>query len=108
MRDGMNMLLETIFNVIGTWFGYVATCVASPLPTCLPFVAFLALGSAAFVFLALVLTIYRSAQEKDLRAIREKRASVRAGEIPKRVSRTGVQAAVRQRPLSRRRWSAAL
>ena len=48
-----------IFDLAGTWFGYVGSCVASPLPACRPFLAFLALAIASAVSLALLVGIMR-------------------------------------------------
>jgi hypothetical protein len=64
--------------LIGTWFGYVGSCVASPDATCRPFLAFLALAAAAVAALALVLMAYRAEHERAMREIEERRARKRA------------------------------
>lgn len=53
--------INTFFDFVATWFGFVGSCFASPSGACVPFLAFLALGVAAAAALTLVLLAYRSA-----------------------------------------------
>jgi hypothetical protein len=64
--------ISGFFQSIGTWFGYVGSCVASPNATCVPFVAFVGLAGAAGAALALVLLAYRSAREREARKIEQR------------------------------------
>jgi hypothetical protein len=64
--------ISGFFQLIGTWFGYVGSCVASPNATCVPFVAFVGLAGAAGAALALVLLAYRSARERETREIEQR------------------------------------
>lgn len=57
-----------IFSTIGTWFGYVGACVATPDATCRPLLAFVAMGAAAAIALALLLYGYGSAQRRETAA----------------------------------------
>jgi hypothetical protein len=51
--------LHSLFGYFGTWFGYVGSCVASPLPTCRPFLAFVLLTLSGGVSLAMLLSTLR-------------------------------------------------
>jgi hypothetical protein len=73
-------LITAFLEYIGTWFGYVGSCVASPNGTCVPFLAFVALGVAAGAALALVLLAYRSAQARDASETRRRRENRLAGD----------------------------
>jgi hypothetical protein len=55
-----------LFDLIGTWFGFVGTCIATPTGACVPFLAFFALGAAAAAALVLLLVAYRSAQPERM------------------------------------------
>ena len=77
-----------IFGLIGTWFGYVGACVASPDVTCRPFLAFFALLAAAAAALTLTLLAYQRAQRREAAAIEETRTLARAQEVQERLRRT--------------------
>ena len=59
--------IESLFLVIGKWFGYVGACMFVPDATCRPFLAFVALGAAACAALTLVVMAYRAAREREPR-----------------------------------------
>jgi hypothetical protein len=52
--------MSAFVESIGTWFGFVGSCVASPTGACIPFLAFLALGVAAGAAFAGVVIAYRA------------------------------------------------
>jgi hypothetical protein len=58
-------VLESIFFMIGRWFGYVGACMITPDATCRPFLAFVALTAAASVALTLLLLAYRAARQVE-------------------------------------------
>lgn len=58
-------LISAFFHAVGTWFGFVGSCIASPSGACVPFLAFLALGVAAAGGLTLLLLAYRSARNRS-------------------------------------------
>jgi hypothetical protein len=58
-------VIHAFFDFIGTWFGFVLSCAASPTGACVPFLAFLALGIAAGASLVLLLLAYRSALSRE-------------------------------------------
>jgi hypothetical protein len=58
-------VIHATFDAVGTWFGFVSGCVASPSGACVPFLAFLALGAAAVAALVLVLLAYRAAVRRN-------------------------------------------
>lgn len=76
------------FDLIGTWFGYVGSCVAAPNATCRPFLAFIALGIAATAALTLMILAYRKRHARDLAEIEERRTRERTREMQERVHRT--------------------
>lgn len=76
------------FNSIGTWFGYVGSCVASPDATCRPFLAFLALGIAAAAALTLMVIAHRKKHVRSAADIEERRTRERTREMQERVRRT--------------------
>ena len=95
-----------IFGFIGTWFGYVGSCVVSPDATCRPFLAFVALGAAAAAALTLVLMSYRHSLVSELAEVEEPRSRSRGVEISERVRRAiADKAAVR--PSMQTRYRAA-
>ena len=94
------------FAFIGTWFGYVGSCVVSPDATCRPFLAFVALGAAAAAALTLVLMSYRNALTRELADIEERRSRDRGLEMQERVRRSLAQNAA-VKPLMHRRLRAA-
>jgi hypothetical protein len=55
-------LITAFLDVVGSWFGFVGSCVVSPIGACVPFLAFLAAGVGAGAALALLLLAYRSAR----------------------------------------------
>ena len=57
--------IDSLFFMVGKWFGYVGACVFTPDATCRPFLAFFALGAAACAALILVLLAYRAAGTLD-------------------------------------------
>jgi hypothetical protein len=89
-------VIDSIFSVIGTWFGYVGSCVATPNATCTPFVSFIVLGAAATAGLALVVMAYHALQREETREIEERRAKARALATQERIRRRiATRAAVR-------------
>ena len=76
-----------MFNIIGSWFGYVGACVATPDATCRPLLAFVALGTAAGIALALLLIAYGNAQRREAAALESRRADSRNDEAQERVRR---------------------
>jgi hypothetical protein len=71
-------VIHALFDFVGTWFGFVGSCVASPTGACVPFLAFFAIGVAAGAALFLVLLAYGAAGFDVLRAIRLKVAAMRS------------------------------
>jgi hypothetical protein len=83
-----------LFDLIGTWFGFVGTCIASPTGACVPFLAFFALGTAAAAALVLLLLAYRSARrermprahfegmQRMIATVRERLHAIRAAKHP--------------------------
>ena len=76
-----------LFAFIGTWFGYVGSCMVAPDATCRPFLAFILLGAAASAALTLVILAYRSAQTRESAVIEERRARLRTAQTQERVRR---------------------
>lgn len=76
-----------LLKFIGTWFGYVGSCLVAPDATCRPFLAFILMGAAASAALTLVIMAYRSAQARDAAEIEERRAKLRTAETQERVRR---------------------
>jgi Flp pilus assembly protein protease CpaA len=76
-----------LFTFIGTWFGYVGSCLVAPDATCRPFLAFILMGAAASAALTLVIMAYRSAQAREAAEIEERRAKLRTTETRERVRR---------------------
>jgi hypothetical protein len=72
------------FQAIGTWFGYVGSCVIAPDATCRPFLAFLALGVAATAALTLVIIAYRSRYARESAPVEERRTPLRTREMQER------------------------
>jgi hypothetical protein len=95
-----------IFGFIGTWFGYVGSCVVSPDATCRPFLAFIALGAAAAAALTLVLMSYRRSLVSELAEVEESRSRARGVEISERVRRAIADKAA-ARPSMHTRYRAA-
>lgn len=83
----MMSAIDSFFSVIGTWFGYVGSCVATPNATCAPFVAFIVLGAAAAAALALVLVAYQALQREENREAEERRAQARSLAAQERIRR---------------------
>ena len=92
-----------MFNLIGTWFGYVGACVVSPDATCRPFLAFVVLGIAAGVALTLVLLAYRRGYAHETVDLEERRTRQRTLELQERVRRTLVGQPVVPKPTVERR-----
>lgn len=72
---------------VGTWFGYVGSCLVAPDATCRPLLAFILMGAAASAALVLVIMAYRSAQARETAEIEERRARSRTLETQERVRR---------------------
>src|SRR5688500_18216793 len=75
-------------NLIGTWLGYVGSCVIAPDATCRPFLAFVALGAAAAIALTLLIIAYRTRYARDAAELEERSARERTLEMQERVRRT--------------------
>jgi 7-keto-8-aminopelargonate synthetase-like enzyme len=61
-------LIQTFFSTLGTWFGFVGSCVAGPDVVCRPFIGFVMLTTMAAVALYLVLKAYQAAQSAARRS----------------------------------------
>ena len=64
-------VIESIFFLVGRWFGYVGACMLTPDATCRPFLAFIALGAAASAALTLVIIAYRTATRRGATTVAE-------------------------------------
>jgi hypothetical protein len=96
--------LHTFFSTVGTWFGYVGSCVAGPEPTCLPFLAFVVVAAVSAGALALLMRAYRALQpEEERREADERRAREREREMQERVRRA-LAAKVAPRTAPHRGW----
>lgn len=76
-----------LFTFIGTWFGYVGSCLVTPDATCRPFLAFILMGAAAAAALTLVIIAYRSAQARQVVEAEERRAQSHTNAMQERVRR---------------------
>ena len=83
-------IIESFFSVVGTWFGYVGSCVASPDASCRPFLAFVVLAAASAAALALVLLAYQALKRDASHEMEEQRAQARALAAQERIRRTVV------------------
>lgn len=90
--------MESLLGFVGTWFGYVGSCLVAPDATCRPFLAFFALGAAASAALTLILMAYRSAQTRQASDIEERRTRLRATAAQERVRRAVAGRALITRP----------
>jgi hypothetical protein len=77
-------VLESLFLMIGRWFGYVGACMITPDATCRPFLAFLALGAAASIALTLVILAYRAGTRRETVAAGAGDLAGRNVEMPER------------------------
>lgn len=77
-----------LFHLIGTWFGYVGACVATPDATCRPLMAFIALGAAASAALTLVLLAYANVQRRESAQLEEERTNAQVTNAQERVRRS--------------------
>lgn len=96
-----------IFSLIGTWFGYVGACVASPDATCRPFLAFFALLAAAGTALTLMLLAYHREHRRHAAEIEETRSLARAQEVQDRLRRALAVKVTPPKPALRGRMAAA-
>jgi hypothetical protein len=80
-------VLESIFFLIGRWFGYVGACVVAPDATCRPFLAFVALAVAASAALTLVVLAYPAAKQAQAAAVTKANVSGRKVDVPERMRR---------------------
>jgi hypothetical protein len=69
------------FQAIGTWFGYVGSCVVAPDATCRPLLAFFALGVAAAAALTLIIIAYRSRYARETAEVGDRLTPLRTLEI---------------------------
>jgi membrane protein implicated in regulation of membrane protease activity len=95
--------IETVIGTIGTWFGFVGSCVVGPNATCRPFLAFVALAVASVVALLLVLRAYRATQGESDRQTEARAARLRERRTQQRV-REAVAAHVAPRRSVHRGW----
>lgn len=79
-------VLESIFLLVGRWFGYVGACMITPDATCRPFLAFVALAAAASVALTLLLLAYRAGKRGE--AVEVRKADVSRSKIDATPERT--------------------
>ena len=77
-----------LIHLVGTWFGYVGACVASPDVTCRPLIAFIALGAAASAALTLLLLAYANVQRRETAQVEEQRANARSAQTQARMRRS--------------------
>ena len=92
-----------LFSFIGTWFGYVGSCVVAPDATCRPFLAFILMAAAASAALVLVIIAYRSTQARETAEIEEQRQRSRTLETQERVRRAlAARPQAAKAPLDRR------
>jgi hypothetical protein len=94
-------LIQSFFSTIGTWFGFVGSCVAGPDVVCRPFIGFVMLTTMAAVALYLVLKAYQAAKSSARRSDRLKGTGQRP--LPLRV-RSAVAGQVSSGPASHRGW----
>ena len=97
-----------MFTFIGTWFGYVGSCLAAPDATCRPFLAFILMGAAASAALTLVIMAYRSAQAREAAEIEERRVTSRTTETRARVRRAVAARSPASNPPIERQYRPAL
>ena len=96
--------IESFLSTIGTWFGYVGSCVIGAETTCRPFLAFVALAIASAAALALVMRAYQALRpEEEQRKAEESRARARERQMQERI-RTKLAAKVAPRPAAHRGW----
>jgi hypothetical protein len=96
--------IQSFFSTIGTWFGYVGSCVVGAETTCRPFLAFVVLTIASGAALALVMRAYRALRpEEEQREAEERRARAREREMLERIRRK-LAAKVAPRPAAHRGW----
>ena len=86
-------MVEGFISAIGTWFGFVGSCVAGSGTACRPFLAFVAITAAAGVALALLVAAFRSLQQEQ--AANENAAGSLAMQGPERSSAATVIAHTR-------------
>ena len=60
-------MVEGFISAIGTWFGFVGSCVAGSGTACRPFLAFVAITAAAGVALALLVAAVRALQQEQVK-----------------------------------------
>src|SRR5437868_8676999 len=92
--------LESVFAAVGTWFGFVGSCVAGSGPACRPFLAFVALTAAAGAALTLLVMAWRAFQQEQTHARKQTREQSRH----ERVRHASAQRAGTQRAQPRRDW----
>ena len=80
-------IIESLWGVIATWFGYVGSCVATPDASCGPFLAFVVLAAASAAALALVLLAYQALKRDESQEMEEQRAKARALAAQERIRR---------------------
>ncbi len=97
-------IFGSFFATVGTWFGFVGSCVAGSDVTCRPFLAFVALAIVSVTALALLVYAYRALQpQADRRQAQERRARQRDLQAQQRVRRA-ISAKVAPRATGHRGW----
>ncbi|HEV7802967.1 MAG TPA: hypothetical protein VGP15_17970 [Burkholderiales bacterium] len=97
-------ILGSLFSTIGTWFGFVGSCVAGADATCRPFLAFVALAIVSGSALVLVVRAYKALQpEAERREAEERRTRLREQQMQQRVRRS-LSAKVAPRSTGHRGW----
>ena len=97
-------IIQSLLSTIGTWFGYVGSCVVGAETTCRPFLAFVVLAIASGAALALVMRAYRALRpEEEQRKAEERRARARERAMQERIRRK-LAAKVAPRPAAHRGW----
>ena len=105
---GVHMgVVESVFTVIGTWFGYVGACFVAPDATCRPFLAFLALCAAASAALTLVLMANRAENGRETTHLGQDKAATLNAEVQERPRATIAARQTPAQPRLQRRLRAA-
>jgi hypothetical protein len=103
ITGGVMSVIGSFFTHIGTWFGYVGSCVVGPDPTCRPFLGFVLLAALAVGAFVLLVMAYRSLNTEDTRDKAEREARLREREMREHVRRT-LQANTVRGSGGRRSW----
>ena len=81
-------VINSFFSLVGTWFGYVGSCVVGPDPTCRPFLGFVLLAAIAVTAFAFLVKAYRALNVEDTRVKAAREVLEREREMREHVRRT--------------------